>query len=94
MLELKKKNGKAHSKMAANVKNEAPELNVKICRPQASTMEEWTSIAKVLEKCIAKEEYLHSSKQNNATMAATSRNPDVIYSYWCRSVCAIIVNMP
>jgi len=34
--------------MAANVKNKAPELNLKTWRPKASTMEEMTSIAKVL----------------------------------------------
>jgi hypothetical protein len=34
--------------MAANVKNEAPELDVKIWMPKASTMEELISIAKVL----------------------------------------------
>jgi len=34
--------------MAANVKNEAPELNAKVWMPKASTVEESTSIAKVL----------------------------------------------
>lgn len=66
--------------MAANVKNEAPELNLKIWRAKASTMEELISIAKILEECTAKEEYLPSSKRNNATMAAKLFVPQTSYT--------------
>lgn len=66
--------------MAANVKNEAPELNVKINMPKASTLEELISIAKILEECIAKEEYLPSSKRSNATMAAKRLVPQISYT--------------
>lgn len=66
--------------MAANIKNEAQELNLKIWRPKASTMEEMISIAKILEECIAKEEYLPSSKRNNATMVAKLLVPQISYT--------------
>jgi hypothetical protein len=41
--------------MAAEVQKYAPQLNMKISKQDASTMEEWAPIAKVVEERTAKE---------------------------------------